>query len=81
MQTVALVPLIRRLRSADSAVRSEARLALLDSVGNLLILGSLPLTLLADSWFWLTLAGLAVVAPAMTAKGVRLLRARRPPTA
>ncbi|MFF7157466.1 hypothetical protein [Streptomyces sp. NPDC008139] len=62
-------------------MRSEARRDLLDSVGGLLILGSLPLSLLAESWFWLTLVGLAVAAPAMTAKGVRQLRARRPPTA
>ncbi|MER5893308.1 hypothetical protein [Streptomyces sp. NPDC001876] len=82
LQALALVPIIRRLREPDSAVRSKARLDLLETVGSLLLFGGLLLSLLvAESWFWLTLVGFALMAVVYAVKGVHLLRARRRPTA
>ncbi|MFD9034540.1 hypothetical protein ACFVZW_25895 [Streptomyces sp. NPDC059567] len=82
LQALALVPIIRRLRGPDSAVRSKARLELLESVGNLLLFGGMLLSLLvADSWFWVALTGFALMAAVYAVKGVHLLRARRRPTA
>lgn len=78
LQAIALVPVIRRLRETDSAVRSKARLDLLDTVGSLVLLGGLLLSLLlAESWFWLALAGLVLSGASYAMKGLRLLRARR----
>lgn len=78
LQALALVPGIRRLRGPDPAARTKARLDLLDSVANLLLLTGLLLTMTAgDSWFWLALTGLALLPLAWAAKGLRLLRARR----
>ncbi|MBZ9643949.1 hypothetical protein [Streptomyces sp. PSKA30] len=78
----ALVPVICRLRGLDSAVRFKARLDLLDAVGTLLLLGGLLLSVVvAESWFWLTFAGFALMAAVYAVKGVHLLRARRRPTA
>ncbi|MET9374797.1 hypothetical protein ABZX98_11690 [Streptomyces sp. NPDC002992] len=82
LQALSLVPVIRRLRGPDPAVRSKARLDLLDAVGNMLLLGGLTLGLVvAESWFWLSLAGFALVTAVYAVKGVHLLRARRRPTA
>ncbi|MFF8279926.1 hypothetical protein [Streptomyces lateritius] len=82
LQTLALVPVIRRLRGPDPAVRSKARLDLLDTVGSMLLLSGLLLGLVvAESWFWLTPAGFALVTAVYAVKGVHLLRARRRPTA
>ncbi|MFF3320472.1 hypothetical protein ACFYV5_33935 [Streptomyces sp. NPDC003035] len=82
LQALALVPVIRRLRGPDPAARSKARLDLLDAVGNMLLLGGLTLGLVvAESWFWLSLAGFALVTAVYAVKGVHLLRARRRPTA
>ncbi|MEV5785595.1 hypothetical protein ACGFWD_40595 [Streptomyces sp. NPDC048448] len=54
-QAAALVPIIRRRRGLDSAVRSKARLDLLETVGSLLLFRGVPLgSLVAESWFWLT---------------------------
>ncbi|MFC8955482.1 hypothetical protein ACFT8P_23040 [Streptomyces sp. NPDC057101] len=78
LQTLGLVPVIRRLRGPDSTVRSTARLDLLDTVGSLLVFGGLLLSLvLAESWIWVGLTGFALVSAAYAAKGVRLLRVRR----
>ncbi|MDX2562310.1 hypothetical protein PV371_21995 [Streptomyces sp. TX20-6-3] len=78
LQVLALVPVVRRLRGSDSAVRSTARLDLLDTVGGLLVFGGLILSLVrAESWIWVGLAGFALVIAAYAVKGVRLLRARR----
>ncbi|MGQ4380576.1 hypothetical protein ACN6K9_004120 [Streptomyces sp. SAS_267] len=58
LQAVALVPVIRRLRGLDSAVRLKGRLDVLETVGSLLLLGGLLLgSVVAESWFWLTCAG------------------------
>ncbi|MFJ2935381.1 hypothetical protein ACIO8G_21760 [Streptomyces sp. NPDC087219] len=77
-QALALVPVVRRLRGPDSAVRSTARLDLLDTIGNLLIFGGLILSLvMSESWLWVGLAGFALVFAVYAVKGVRLLRARR----
>ncbi|MFF0435492.1 hypothetical protein ACFYU9_25130 [Streptomyces sp. NPDC004327] len=82
LQALGLVPAIRRLREPDLAVRSKARLDLLETVSTLLLVGGLLLSFtLADSWFWLTAVGFALMTAVYVAKGVRLLRARRHPAA
>ncbi|MER5895489.1 hypothetical protein [Streptomyces sp. NPDC001876] len=82
LQALALVPMTRRLRDSDSAVRSKARLDLLDAGSSLLLFGGLLLSLMvAESWFWLSLVGFALLTFVYAVKGVRLLRARRRPTA
>jgi hypothetical protein len=79
LQALGLVPVIRRLRGSDSAVRFKARLDLLDAVGSLLLFGGVMLSLMvAASWFWLTFAGFALMAAVYAVKGVNRLRARRP---
>ncbi|MEV5162835.1 hypothetical protein [Streptomyces sp. NPDC053728] len=81
LQALALVPGVRRLRGSDSRVRAKARLDLLDTVASLLLMGGLLLNLaVSDSWMWLSLAGLALMAAVYAVKGVRLIRARRSPT-
>ena len=82
LQALGLVPVIRRLRGSDSSVRFEARLDLLDVVSSMLLLGGLLLSLaVAEFWFWLTIAGFALMAAVHAVKGVYRLRARRRPTA
>ncbi|MFE5484872.1 hypothetical protein [Streptomyces sp. NPDC056527] len=82
LQAVALVPVVRRVRAPDSAVRSKARLELLETVGNMLLFCGTVLSLVvADSWFWVVIAGIALMTAVYAVKGVRLLRARRRPTA
>ncbi|MCX5280936.1 hypothetical protein [Streptomyces sp. NBC_00198] len=81
LQAIGLVPISGRLRASDPAVRSEARLDLLDAVGALLSFGGFGLTLVGSaSWFWLGLVGFALMTAGYAVKGVRLLRARRRPT-
>ncbi|ULR53991.1 hypothetical protein [Streptomyces deccanensis] len=63
-------------------MRFEARLDLLDVVSSALLLGGLLLSLaVAEFWFWLTIAGFALMAAVYAVKGVYRLRARRRPTA
>ncbi|MFF7394806.1 hypothetical protein ACFZAE_41195 [Streptomyces scabiei] len=63
-------------------MRFEARLDLLDVVSSMLLLGGLLLSLaVAESWFWLTFAGFALMAAVYAVKGAHWLRARRRPTA
>jgi hypothetical protein len=79
LQALGLVPVIRRLRGSDSAVRFKARLDLLDVVSSLLLFGGMMLSLMvAESWFWLTFAGFALMAAVYAVNGVNRLRARRP---
>ncbi|MFD3943134.1 hypothetical protein [Streptomyces sp. NPDC058579] len=81
LQALALVPHVRRLRGPDPAVRSKARLDLVESVGNLLLFGGMMLALLvADRWLWLGLAGIVLMGAVFAVKGLHLLRARRRPT-
>ncbi|MER5372966.1 hypothetical protein [Streptomyces sp. NPDC002553] len=81
LQVLALVPVTGRLREPDPAVRSEARLDLLDIFGSLLLFGGALMSVaVADSWLWLYLVGFAVMAVVYAAKGVRYLRARRSPS-
>ncbi|MFK0155168.1 hypothetical protein ACIQVL_07700 [Streptomyces sp. NPDC090499] len=81
LQALGLGPVIRRLRGTDSAVRSKARLDLMDVIGSLLLFGGLLLSLaVTDSWFWLALAGLALLTAVYATKGLHRLRARRRPT-
>ncbi|MFE8016305.1 hypothetical protein ACFU3O_26630 [Streptomyces antibioticus] len=82
LQALNLVPVIRRLRESDSAVRFEARLDLLDVVASLLLFGGLVLSLaVGESWFWLTFAGFVLMAAVYAVKAVRWLRARQRHTA
>lgn len=82
LQVLGLVPVIRRLRGSDSAVRFEARLDLLDVVASLLLFGGMVLSLaVAESWFWLTCAGFALMTAVYAMKGVRWLRTRQRHTA
>ncbi len=81
LQALGLVPVIRRLRGSDPSVRFNTRLDLLDVVGSLLLLGGLLLSFaVAESWFWLTVAGFALMAAVYAVKGVHWLGARRRPT-
>ena len=81
LQTLGLVPVIRRLRGSDSSVRSEAHLDLLDVVGSLLLFGGLLLSLsVAESWFCLTFVGFVLMAAVYAVKGIHRVRARRRPT-
>ncbi|MFI9019678.1 hypothetical protein ACIGZI_37300 [Streptomyces griseus] len=78
LQALALVPGIRRLRGPDPAARNKARLDLLDSVANLILLTGLLLYMTAgDPWLWLSLTGITLLTLVYAAKGLRLLRARR----
>ncbi|MET9953573.1 hypothetical protein ABZ135_18750 [Streptomyces sp. NPDC006339] len=82
LQALAVVPLARRMRGPDPAVRSKARLDLLDAVGSTLMFVGLLLSLLvAESLYWIALAGFVLTAGVLAVKGLRLLRARRRPTA
>ncbi|MFG2949700.1 hypothetical protein [Streptomyces adustus] len=82
LQTLGLVPIIRRLRGLDPEARFKARLDLLDAGGCLLLFaGVLLSSVVAESWYWLALAGFALTSAGYAVKGVRLLRARRRPTA
>ncbi|MEU8886277.1 hypothetical protein [Streptomyces sp. NPDC048442] len=79
MQALALVPVTRRLRRADSAARSKARLDLLETVATLLFVVGLLLCLsVTESWFWLTFVGFALMGAVYVTKGVHRLRTRRP---
>ncbi|MEI5033085.1 hypothetical protein RB201_10065 [Streptomyces sp. S1A(2023)] len=78
LQTASLVRIIRRLRGPDHAVRSLARLELLDAVSTLMFMTGLVLSLsVAASWFWLLLAGFVLMIAVYAVKGLALLRARR----
>ncbi|MDV9189865.1 hypothetical protein R6L23_16850 [Streptomyces sp. SR27] len=78
LQAVGLVPVIRRMRDTDPALRSQGRFDLLETLGSLLMFVGLMLSLfLTASWAWLSLAGLALMTAVYAVKGARLLRARR----
>ncbi|MFF5976830.1 hypothetical protein ACFY7C_35540 [Streptomyces sp. NPDC012769] len=82
LQALALVPLARRMRGPDPALRSKARFDLLEAVGSMLLFGGVLLSLfVAESFFWIVPAGFALVTAVHAVKGVRLMRARRRPTA
>jgi hypothetical protein len=82
LQAFGLVSAVCRLRGSDPATRAKARIDLGDSLGSLLLVSGLMLTLLvATPWFWLTLAGLALLAVVYTVQGAHWLRARRRPIA
>jgi hypothetical protein len=78
LQTLGLVPVVRRLRGSDSSTRFQACLDLVDAVGSLLLLGGILLSLaVAESWFWLVLVGFALVTAVYIAKGIHWLHTRR----
>ncbi|MEU3430696.1 hypothetical protein [Streptomyces gardneri] len=82
LQALGLVPVIRRMSGTDPAVRSKARLDLLETVGALLLFVGIVLILwVAETWVWPSLAGFGLMTTAHTAKGLRRLRARRRATA
>ena len=77
-QVFGLVPVIHRLREANSALRFKAILDLLEVVGSLLLFGGTLLSfMVGESWFWLALAGFLLMAAVYAVKGVHWLRARR----
>ncbi|MEU9087170.1 hypothetical protein [Streptomyces sp. NPDC048357] len=81
LQVLGLVPIVRRLRGPDLALRFKARLELLETVATLLFMGGLLLSLtVAKSWFWIATVGFTLMAATYTVKGVRRLRARRSTT-
>ncbi|MGW6612250.1 hypothetical protein ACWGA0_02090 [Streptomyces erythrochromogenes] len=81
LQALGLVPIVRRLRGPDPALRARARLELVETVGTLLLMGGLVLSLtVAESWFWLAATGFALMAAVYAVKAVRRLRARRTTT-
>ncbi|MFJ8945158.1 hypothetical protein ACIRG4_18330 [Streptomyces sp. NPDC102395] len=82
LQVLTLVPISRRLREPDPAVRSEARLDLLDTFAGLLLFGGALMSVaVADSWLWLLFVGFALMTVVYAVKGVRYLRALRSPSA
>ncbi|MGW2587148.1 hypothetical protein ACWCYZ_38700 [Streptomyces virginiae] len=81
LQALGLVPIVRRLRGPDPALRSQGRLELLETAATLLLIGGLFLSLTAaQSWFWLAATGFALMTCVYAVKGVRRLRARRDTT-
>ncbi|WP_328484902.1 hypothetical protein [Streptomyces zaomyceticus] len=65
------------MRKPNRAVRSKARLDLLDTIRSLLLFGSLLLSLVAaEAWVWLSLIGFVLIAPTYGVKGIHLLRVR-----
>ncbi|MFF3675891.1 hypothetical protein ACFYYS_18190 [Streptomyces sp. NPDC002120] len=77
LQALGLVPIIRRLRGPDLVLRSKARLELLETIGTLLLMGGLLLSLtVAKSSFWIAAIGFALMAAVYTVKGLRRLRTR-----
>ncbi len=78
LQLLGLVPVTRRMRGPDPAMRSKARLDLLETIGCLLLFGGLLLSfLVTESLFWLTPVGFVLMTATYVVKGVRLLRTRR----
>ncbi|MCY0955282.1 hypothetical protein [Streptomyces sp. H27-S2] len=81
LQALGLVPIVRRLRGPDPALRSQARLELLETAATLLLMSGLFLSLThAAAWFWLAATGFALLTAGYAARGVRRLRARRSTT-
>lgn len=77
-QVLGLFAVIHRLRGTDSALRSKARLDLLETVGSLLLFGGGLLSLVTGGvWVWLVVAGFALMSAVYAVKGVHWLRARR----
>ncbi|MCA1275294.1 hypothetical protein ACIPQH_34700 [Streptomyces rubiginosohelvolus] len=77
LEAFAVIRGIRRLRKADPAVRTKARLDLLDNVASLFIVTGLLLGMTAgESWLWLSFTGFTLLTLVYAAKGLRLLRAR-----
>ncbi|WP_327408273.1 hypothetical protein OG458_07205 [Streptomyces sp. NBC_01281] len=82
LQVYALIPIIRRVRGLDLEVRSKARFDLTETIGSIMVFCGMPLSQrISGSWFWLALAGFALMGAGYTVKGLRLLRVRRRPTA
>ena len=81
MQAIGLVPISGRLRAPDTALRSKARLELLDAAGALMFFGGFVLgQVVAASWLWLSVGGFVLTTAGYAVKDVRMLRIRRLPT-
>ncbi|MFG2434612.1 hypothetical protein [Streptomyces sp. NPDC048508] len=77
LQVIGLVSISGRLRAPEAAVRSKARLDLLDTVGALLFFVGFALgRLVASSWLWFCVAGFLISTTGYMVKGMRLRRAR-----
>lgn len=82
LQALCLVPIIRRLRGLDPAVRAKGWFDLIDAVGGLLLFGGMFLSArVSDSWLWLGIVGFTLLGIGYSVKGVHRLRARRSPAA
>ncbi len=78
LEAFAVIRGIRRLREAGPAVRTRARLGLLDSVASLLIVTGLLLGMkVEEPWLWLSFTGFTLLTLVYAVKGLRLRRARR----
>ncbi|MFE8937920.1 hypothetical protein ACWDNT_12445 [Streptomyces sp. NPDC000963] len=76
LQLLGLVPVTRRMRAPDPAVRSKGYLDLLETIGCLLLFIGLMLSfVVAGSWFWITPIGFVLMTAAYVLKGIRRLRA------
>ncbi|MFE5833288.1 hypothetical protein ACFQ67_35135 [Streptomyces sp. NPDC056488] len=78
LQLLGLVPVTRRMRDPDPAVRSKGCLDLLETIGSLLLFIGLMLSFaVAETWFWLTPIGFVLMTATYVLKGIRRLRTRR----
>ncbi|MGJ7420398.1 hypothetical protein AB9128_31620 [Streptomyces cinereoruber] len=78
LQLLGLVPVTRRMRDPDPAVRSKGRLDLLETIGCLLLFGGVLLSsAVAEPLVWLTPIGFVLMAATYVVKGIRRLRTRR----
>ncbi|MGW9441095.1 hypothetical protein [Streptomyces sp. NPDC055607] len=78
LQLLGLVPVTRRMRDPDPAVRSKGRLDLLETIGCLLLFGGLMLSsAVAEPLIWLTPVGFVLMTAAYVVKGIRRLRTHR----
>ncbi|MFH9799549.1 hypothetical protein [Streptomyces virginiae] len=78
LQALGLLPMVRRLRGPDPALRSRARLEVLETVGTLVLMGGLVLSLtVAEAWFWIAATGVAIMVCVYAVKSARRLRTRR----
>ncbi|MFG2767671.1 hypothetical protein [Streptomyces rubiginosohelvolus] len=78
LEAFAVIRGIRRLRGADPAVRTTARLNFFDRGASFIVITGLLLGMTAgESWLPLSFIGFTLLLLVYVAKGLRLLRARR----
>ncbi|MFE0646074.1 hypothetical protein ACFW2Y_31400 [Streptomyces sp. NPDC058877] len=78
LQALGLVPVIRRMRGSDPETRTRGRLDLLETIGSLLLISGVLLSLtVAEPLFWLAPAGLLLLVVCYAVKCAHWLRDRR----